>query len=54
MATMIPTDPEEFGTEGERAFYKFFEGEAKPRWLDRYFASWPQARAGSRVKQDRM
>jgi len=29
MATMIPTDIEEFGTEGEKAFYKFLEGVAK-------------------------
>ncbi len=25
MATMIPEDTEEFGTEGEKAFYKFLE-----------------------------
>ena len=30
MATMIPTDIEEFETEGEKAFYKFLEGVAKP------------------------
>jgi hypothetical protein len=30
MATMIPGDIEEFGTEGEKAFYKFLEGVAKP------------------------
>ena len=30
MATMIPRDIEEFGTEGEKAFYKFLEGVAKP------------------------
>jgi hypothetical protein len=29
MATMIPGDMQEFGTEGEKAFYKFFEGAAK-------------------------
>jgi hypothetical protein len=26
MAKMIPGDIEEFGTEGEKAFYKFLEG----------------------------
>jgi len=30
MAAMIPGDIEEFGTEGEKAFYKFLEGVAKP------------------------
>jgi hypothetical protein len=30
MATMIPNDIEKFGTEGEKAFYKFLEGVAKP------------------------
>jgi hypothetical protein len=30
MATMIPGDIEEFGTEREKAFYKFLEGVAKP------------------------
>ena len=30
MAMMIPGDIEEFGTEGEKAFYKFLEGVAKP------------------------
>ncbi len=30
MATMIPSDIEEFGTEGEKAFYKLLEGVAKP------------------------
>ena len=30
MATMIPGDIEEFGTESEKAFYKFLEGVAKP------------------------
>jgi hypothetical protein len=27
---MIPGDIEEFGTEEEKVFYKFLEGEAKP------------------------
>jgi hypothetical protein len=38
MATMIPGDIEEFGTEGEEAFYKFLEGVAKPdaHYLCRY------------------
>ena len=30
MATMIPGDIGEFETEGERTFYKFLEGVAKP------------------------
>jgi hypothetical protein len=30
MATMIPGNIEEFETEGEKAFYKFLEGVAKP------------------------
>jgi hypothetical protein len=30
MATMIPGDIEEFGTEGEKAFYKFLDEVAKP------------------------
>jgi hypothetical protein len=30
MATMIPDDIGEFGTEGEKTFYKFLEGVAKP------------------------
>lgn len=30
MATMIPGDIEKFGTEGEKAFYKFLDGVAKP------------------------
>jgi hypothetical protein len=30
MAMMIPGDIEEFGTDGEKAFYKFLEGVAKP------------------------
>jgi hypothetical protein len=29
MATMVPSDIGEFETEGEEAFYKFFEGVAK-------------------------
>jgi len=37
MATMIPGDIEEFGTEGEKAFYKFLEGVAKP---DAYYLCW--------------
>jgi hypothetical protein len=30
MATMIPEDIEEFGTEGEKAFYQFLEGWSSP------------------------
>jgi hypothetical protein len=37
MATMIPGDIEEFGTEGEKAFYKFLEGVAKP---DAHYLCW--------------
>ena len=37
MATMIPTDIEEFGTEGEKAFYMFLEGVAKP---DAHYLCW--------------
>jgi hypothetical protein len=37
MATMIPSDIEEFGTEGEKAFYKFLEGVAKP---DAHYLCW--------------
>jgi hypothetical protein len=37
MATMIPDDIEEFGTEGEKAFYKFLEGVAKP---DAHYICW--------------
>jgi Nuclease-related domain/UvrD-like helicase C-terminal domain/AAA domain len=37
MATMIPGDIEEFGTEGEKAFYKFLEGVAKP---DVHYLCW--------------
>jgi hypothetical protein len=36
MATMIPNDVEEFGTEGERVFYRFLQSVAKPdlRYVD--------------------
>ena len=37
MATMIPGDIEEFETEGEKAFYKFLEGVAKP---DAHYLCW--------------
>jgi hypothetical protein len=37
MATMIPSDIGEFETEGERAFYKFLEGVAKP---DAHYLCW--------------
>jgi hypothetical protein len=37
MATMIPGDIEEFGTEGEKVFYKFLEGVAKP---DAHYLCW--------------
>jgi len=37
MATMIPGDIEEFGTEGEKTFYKFLEGVAKP---DAHYLCW--------------
>jgi hypothetical protein len=37
MTTMIPGDIEEFGTEGEKAFYKFLEGVAKP---DAHYLCW--------------
>ena len=37
MATMMPSDIEEFGTEGEKAFYKFLEGVAKP---DAHYLCW--------------
>jgi len=37
MATMIPTDIGEFGTDGEKAFYKFLEGVAKP---DIHYLCW--------------
>ena len=37
MATMMPSDIEEFETEGEKAFYKFLEGVAKP---DAHYLCW--------------
>jgi hypothetical protein len=37
MATMIPNDIGEFETEGEKAFYKFLEGVAKP---DAHYLCW--------------
>jgi len=37
MATMIPGDIEEFGTEGEKTFYRFLEGVAKP---DAHYLCW--------------
>jgi hypothetical protein len=37
MAMMIPGDIGEFGTEGERTFYKFLEGVAKP---DAHYLCW--------------
>ena len=37
MATMMPSDIGEFGTEGERTFYKFLEGVAKP---DAHYLCW--------------
>jgi hypothetical protein len=37
MATMMPSDIGEFETEGERAFYKFLEGVAKP---DAHYFCW--------------
>src|SRR4030042_6442606 len=37
MATMMPSDIGEFETEGERAFYKFLEGVAKP---DAHYLCW--------------
>jgi hypothetical protein len=37
MATMIPVDIEEFETEGEKAFYEFLEGVAKP---DAHYLRW--------------
>lgn len=37
MATMIPSDIREFETEGEKAFYKFLEGVAKP---DTHYHCW--------------
>ena len=37
MATMMPSDIGEFGTEGEKTFYKFLEGVAKP---DAHYLCW--------------
>jgi hypothetical protein len=37
MATMIPSDIVEFQTEGEKTFYKFIEGVAKP---DAHYLCW--------------
>ena len=37
MATMIPSDIGEFEIEGEKAFYKFLEGVAKP---DAHYLCW--------------
>jgi hypothetical protein len=37
MATMIPSDIEEFGTEGEKAFFKFLQSVAKP---DSHYICW--------------
>ena len=37
MATMIAGDIGEFETEGEKAFYKFLEGVAKP---DAHYLCW--------------
>ncbi len=37
MTMMMPSDIEEFGTEGEKAFYKFLEGVAKP---DAHYLCW--------------
>ena len=37
MATMIPSDIGEFGTEGEKAFYRFIEGVVKP---DAHYLCW--------------
>ena len=37
MATMIPSDIGEFETEGEKTFYKFLEGVAKP---DAHYLCW--------------
>ena len=37
MATMMPSDIGEFETEGERTFYKFLEGVAKP---DAHYLCW--------------
>ncbi len=37
MATMIPSDIEEFGTEGEKAFFKFLHAVAK---FDLRYVAW--------------
>ncbi|MEI9479299.1 MAG: hypothetical protein WCO26_22390 [Deltaproteobacteria bacterium] len=37
MATMIPSDIEEFGTGGEKAFFKFLQSVGKP---DSRYISW--------------
>ena len=37
MATMMPSDVGEFGTEEEKAFYKFLKGVAKP---DVHYLCW--------------
>ena len=37
MVTMMPSDIGEFETEGERTFYKFLEGVAKP---DAHYLCW--------------
>ncbi len=37
MATMIPSDIEEFGTEGEKAFFKFLQTVAK---FDLRYVAW--------------
>ncbi len=37
MATMIPDDIQEFGTEGEKAFFKFVQSVAKP---DSHYTCW--------------
>ena len=37
MATMVPSNIGEFETEGEKAFYKFLEGVAKP---DTHYLCW--------------
>lgn len=37
MATMMPSDIGEFETEGEKTFYKFLEGVAKP---DAHYLCW--------------
>ena len=37
---MTPGDIGEFGTEGEKAFYKFLEGVAKPHAHDLFVGHW--------------